>query len=195
MSFFRFCMRYPEDCKVRGVQSGEEPVTLTKERKAELAKVNRDVNRAITPHENDNGVMEEEWLVAPREGDCHDYAVTKRHELLARGWPSSSLLLAEVVVASGEHHLVLVVRTREEDVVLDNLNWNVRPVSQIHYQWVRAQQAGNPKFWSTDQCGACCTCRNECAVVPARFDFKLCGSCSAQSRCQLSLQQSTRPVC
>ena len=148
MSFFRFCMRYPDDCKVRGVQSGEEPVALTKERKAELEKVNRDVNRAITPHENDNNVLEEEWLVAPRRGDCHDYAVTKRHELLARGWPSSSLLLAEVVVASGEHHLILVVRTREEDVVLDNLNWNLRSVEHIPYQWVRAQQTGNPKFWS-----------------------------------------------
>lgn len=143
MAFFRFCMRYPEDCKVRGMQLGAEPVTLTKERKAELAKVNRDVNRAIVPQE-----MGEEWMVAPREGDCHDYAVTKRHELLARGWPSSSLLLAEVIVPSGEHHLVLVVRTREEDVILDNLNWNLRSVAQIPYQWVRAQQAENPKFWS-----------------------------------------------
>lgn len=148
MAFFRFCIQYPEDCKVRGTQSGAEPVTLTKERKAELTAVNRDVNRAIAPQEDFNGVTAEKWVVAPRAGDCHDYAVTKRHELLARGWPSSSLLLAEVVVASGEHHLVLVVRTREEDVVLDNLNWNVRPVAQIHYQWVRAQQAENPKFWS-----------------------------------------------
>ena len=57
-------------------------------------------------------------------------------------------MLAEVVVPSGEHHLVLVVRTREDDVVLDSLSWTVRPVSQIHYQWVRAQQAKNPKFWS-----------------------------------------------
>ncbi len=125
------------------------PVELTKARMAELVKVNRDVNRAIRPQANTNGVLAEEWLVSPREGDCNDYAVTKRHELLARGWPSRSLLLAEVVVASGEHHLVLVVRTREDDLVLDNLNWNVRPVSQIGYQWVRAQQASNPKFWST----------------------------------------------
>jgi predicted transglutaminase-like cysteine proteinase len=44
---------------------------------------------------------------------------------------------------------VLVVRTRDEDLVLDNLNANVRPVSQVHYQWVRAQQQKNPKFWST----------------------------------------------
>lgn len=148
MAFMRFCIRYPQDCKVPRMEFRPAPVTLTKARKAELAKVNRDVNRAIRPRENLNGVTAEEWLVAPRNGDCNDYAVTKRHELLARGWPSHSLLLAEVVVASGEHHLVLVVRTREDDFVLDSLSWTVRPVSQIHYQWVRAQQTGNPKFWS-----------------------------------------------
>lgn len=93
--------------------------------------------------------MAEQWLVAPRYGDCNDYAVTKRHELLAHGWPSHSLLLAEVEVAWGEHHLVLVVRTREDDLVLDNLKSDVRPVSQITYRWVRAQQMENPKFWST----------------------------------------------
>ncbi len=148
MAFVRFCMRYPEDCKVHKMQFRGTPVTLTKTREAELAKVNRDVNRKIAPQENVKGVIEEKWMVAPREGDCNDYAVTKRHELLARGWPSSSLLLAEVIVPSGEHHLVLVVRTREEDVTLDSLNWNLRPVSQIPYHWVRAQQVGNPKFWS-----------------------------------------------
>jgi predicted transglutaminase-like cysteine proteinase len=148
MAFMRFCIRYPQDCKVHQMAFRPAPVTLTKAREAELAKVNRDVNRAIRPQENLSGLMAEEWLVAPRAGDCNDYAVTKRHELLARGWPSRSLLLAEVVVGSGEHHLVLVVRTREDDVVLDSLSWTVRPVSQIHYQWVRAQQAGNPKFWS-----------------------------------------------
>jgi predicted transglutaminase-like cysteine proteinase len=126
-----------------------ELVSLTKLRRAELVKVNRDVNHTITPHEKTNDVSAEEWLVSPREGDCKDYAVTKRHELLARGWPSSSLLLTEVVVASGEHHLVLVVRTRENDLVLDNLNENVHLVSQISYHWVRAQYAKNPKFWST----------------------------------------------
>ncbi len=149
MAFVRFCNRYPQDCKIGKMAFRPTPVTLTKARRAELAQVNRDVNREIVPQENNNGVMAEEWLVAPRKGDCNDYAVTKRHKLLARGWPSRSLLLSEVIIPSGEHHLVLVVRTREEDVVLDNLSQTVRPVSQIHYQWVRAQQAGNPKFWST----------------------------------------------
>ena len=148
VAFVRFCMRYHEDCKVSPMGSDRAPIPLTKARLAELAKVNQDVNRAIKPEANLGGVMAEEWLVAPRQGDCNDYAVTKRHELLARGWPSHSLLLTEVVVASGEHHLVLVVRTSEDDFVLDNLSAHVRPVSQIAYEWVRAQQIENPKFWA-----------------------------------------------
>jgi predicted transglutaminase-like cysteine proteinase len=149
MAFMRFCVKYPKDCETRHMAFRPRPAALTAERKAELATVNRTVNLAIRPQANDNGVIREEWSVSPLEGDCNDYAVTKRHELLARGWPSRLLLLAEVVIPSGEHHLVLVVRTRENDLVLDNLNLNVRPISQVHYQWIRAQQEKNPKFWST----------------------------------------------
>lgn len=149
VAFIRFCDRYPEDCKNRQPEFEQTPITLTQARLAELAKINRDVNLSIKPEPNLAGVIGEEWLVSPRHGDCSDYAVTKRHELLARGWPSRSLLLAEVVTPSGEHHLVLIVRTREHDLVLDNLNWDIRPVSQIGYQWIRAQQEDNPRFWST----------------------------------------------
>lgn len=149
MAFVRFCKRYPQDCRVSRMAFRPKPVELTRARKAELVMVNREVNHAIKPQENVNGVMAEEWLVSPRAGDCNDYAVTKRHRLLARGWPSRSLLLAEVVIPSGEHHLVLVVRNREDDLVLDNLNPRVRPAAQIPYEWVRAQETKNPKFWST----------------------------------------------
>ena len=130
MAFMRFCMRYPEDCTVRRMAFRPRPVVLSDARRAELVKVNRDVNRAIRPQANANGVTGEEWRVSPGQGDCNDYAVTKRHELLARGWPSRSLLLVEVVIPSGEHHLVLVVRTHEDDLVLDNLNPSVRSVSR-----------------------------------------------------------------
>ena len=149
VAFVRFCVRYQEDCKVSPRGSDRAPIPLDR-RPGWLSsqKVNQHVNRAIKPEANLGGVMGEVWLVAPRQGDCTDYAVTKRHELLARGWPSHSLLLTEVVVASGEHHLVLVVRTSEGDFVLDNLSAHVRPVSQIAYEWVRAQQIENPKFWA-----------------------------------------------
>ena len=72
----------------------------------------------------------EKWLINPSHGDCNDYAVSKRSELLARGWPTRALLLSEVVTAWGEHHLVLVVRSSAGDLVLDNLTTQIRPWSR-----------------------------------------------------------------
>jgi hypothetical protein len=69
-------------------------------------------------------------LIAPKTGNCNDYAVTKRHELLSRGWPSRALLLAEVIVPSGERHLVVVVRVKQGDFVIDNRNADIRPLEQ-----------------------------------------------------------------
>ncbi|WP_424578784.1 transglutaminase-like cysteine peptidase [Bradyrhizobium sp. USDA 241] len=54
--------------------------------------------------------------------------MSKRHELLRRGWPARVLLLSEVVMRSGEHHLVLLVRTSSGDFVLDNLTPRVKRV-------------------------------------------------------------------
>lgn len=142
-----FCLRYPDDCEVRGVDFRRRNFALTPERWGELNAVNREVNRDIIA---DTGVTDE-WLIAPEIGDCKDYAVTKRHELLARGWPSRALLLSEVVVPSGEHHLVLVVRTTSGDLLLDNLNANIRPAAATYgqYQWLRIELPQNPKLWVT----------------------------------------------
>jgi predicted transglutaminase-like cysteine proteinase len=45
--------------------------------------------------------------------------------------------------------LVLVVRTNEGEVVLDNLDANIQPVQTVPYRWVRIQSTGNPNFWFT----------------------------------------------
>ena len=154
MAHIAFCLRYRQECEVHGIDFRRRNIALTVERLNELKSVNLEVNRNITPQPNLGGVATEEWLVSPAAGDCNDYAVTKRHELLARGWPSRALLLSEVVVPSGEHHLVLVVRMRdvdqaaEIDLVLDNLNSNLRPVGLTPYQWVRMESPNNPNYWS-----------------------------------------------
>ena len=148
MAFIRFCGRYPKDCQVHETANAPDTMTLTDSRWRELVRVNRVVNKAIKPKANRSGVMAEEWLIFPRSGDCNDYAVTKRHLLLATGWSSHSLSLAEVVIPSGEHHLVLIVRTRENDLVLDNLDPRIRTVAHTPYQWIRAQSTSNPTFWS-----------------------------------------------
>jgi len=146
MAYTMFCVSNADDCRAPRFVFRPHGVTLTPERYDELVSVNREVNRSIVPRA-ETGI--ETWRVAPTAGNCHDYAVTKRHELLARGWPSKALILAEVVTASGEHHLVLVARTHDGDLVLDNLSATVRPMALTRYQWVRAQSPKNPNFWST----------------------------------------------
>lgn len=148
MAHTRFCLDFPSDCKVPKLQFRSSLVKMTLARRAELAKINTKVNQTIRPEPNTEGLAGEKWLIAPEAGDCNDYAVTKRHELIARGWPLRALLLAEVVVASGEHHLVLVVRTNEGDLVADNLNSNIRNWSKVGYEWVRIQTPANPIYWA-----------------------------------------------
>lgn len=145
----RFCLKYPADCRVQKIVFRGGSIDLTAERRAELVRVNAEVNRAIRPMNMHEGVAGEKWLISPRFGDCNDYAVTKRHKLLARGWPARNLLLAEVVTTWGEHHLVLVVRTREGDVVADSLNKTIRNWSKTPYRWVRVESPANPVFWTT----------------------------------------------
>lgn len=150
MAYIRFCLRYQNDCKVHHVDFDGRPIALTLQSWNELNTTNRQVNHDIIPQLHASDATHDQWYISPRAGDCADYAVTKRHELLSRGWPSQSLLLAEVVVPSGEHHLVLVVRTQNADLVLDNLNENIRTVAMTRpqYQWIRVESPVNPMFWS-----------------------------------------------
>jgi predicted transglutaminase-like cysteine proteinase len=148
-----FCLKYPDDCAVHGIDFRHRKIALTPQRWSELNSVNRDVNGAIIPEITPGDAVTEEWVIAPPAGDCKDYAITKRHELLARGWPSRALLLAEVIVPSGEHHLILVVRLAETDLVLDNLTPDIRTVAMTYheYHWVRMETPRNPKFWARVQ--------------------------------------------
>jgi predicted transglutaminase-like cysteine proteinase len=149
MAHARFCLQYPEDCQVRHMAFRRNRVALTPKLWAELIEVNAAVNRRIVPQRNDDGLAGEKWLLSPARGDCHDYAITKRHDLLARGWASRALLFAEVVTPLGDHHLVLVVHVNEGDFVADNLNANVRPWFKARYQWVKMQSPRSPRFWAT----------------------------------------------
>jgi predicted transglutaminase-like cysteine proteinase len=149
MAYTQFCLRYSDQCKPQTLLFRGGPVRLTAERWGDLKSVNQTVNRTIIPERNTEGLAGEKWLIGPSHGDCNDYAVTKRFELLERGWPTRALLLSEVVTSWGEHHLVLVVRTSGGDLVLDNLTAQIRPWAQAPYQWVRIQTPKNPNYWAS----------------------------------------------
>jgi predicted transglutaminase-like cysteine proteinase len=147
MAYTQFCLRYPGECRAGKIFRGG-PVQLSVSRRIELARVNDVVNARIVPEANQQGLAGEIWLINPYRGDCNDYAVTKRHELMLRGWPARALLLSEVVTVSGEHHLVLVVRTLDGDLVLDSLTDRIKPWFKSPYRWVRMQLPSASKYWT-----------------------------------------------
>jgi predicted transglutaminase-like cysteine proteinase len=110
--------------------------------------VNHTINMSIIPASKSYGSnLADGWTIAPNIGDCNDYAVTKRHELLESGLPSRALRLAVVKTASGIGHLVLVVATTRGDLVMDNLTEAIRPWQSTSYQWLKIQSVTDAKFW------------------------------------------------
>jgi predicted transglutaminase-like cysteine proteinase len=143
----RFCLRYPADCRSGSEQANR--VELNTQTMQLLDRVNRDVNLSITPRVKNYGRdLEDSWTIAPDTGDCNDYAVTKRHDLLESGLPSSALRLSVIKTASGVGHLVLVVATTNGDVVMDNLTASILPWQITDYQWLKIQSANDPRFWN-----------------------------------------------
>ena len=142
-----FCLNYPTECE-RSARS--ELWDYSRLRYDELDDINRRINTRIVPErQHSDRVYDTLWRVNPSSGDCNDYAVTKRHELLRKGWPSSSLLLAEVVLKTGQHHLVLIARMNGIEFVLDNLNYQLTPldVARTEYRLTKVSSEHNPRFW------------------------------------------------
>jgi predicted transglutaminase-like cysteine proteinase len=148
LSHTSFCIRYPDDC-ARTESTAALPASLDgRWRKMKL--VNDSVNAAIAPKAKPDR-FHAHWAIRPLEGDCNDFSVTKRHELLNAGWPSSSLLLAEVrLISTGEHHLILIVRGHRADWVLDNLKPEIvrLAATRDEYALVRIESSENPRYWT-----------------------------------------------
>jgi predicted transglutaminase-like cysteine proteinase len=142
----RFCLRYPSDCKSDATES--ERIELNVDTLELLKGVNHSVNTTIIPISKVYGSnLGEGWTISPETGDCNDYAVTKRHELLESGLPSKALRLSVVKTISGIGHLVLVITTTKGDIVMDNLTEAIRPWQSTDYQWIKIQSAVDYKFW------------------------------------------------
>lgn len=140
----RFCQRYPADCEPNS--RADELVELNSETFGLLKRENHQVNAAIVSVRKGDG-LDASWTLAPKRGDCNDYAVTKRHELLQRGLPSSAMRLAVVRTTEGEGHLVLVVATRKGDLILDNLTDEIRSWKETEYRWLKIQSRNDPHYW------------------------------------------------
>lgn len=135
------CLKYPEEC--RG--GGKSKVAADAAIMAKLKRINAAVNSSIRPRHDSGGT--DVWTIGASAGDCEDYVMTKRRQLIKAGLPASSLRVAHVKTRSGQDHAVLVVRTSKGDLVLDNLTGTIKPMSQTGHR-VISMQGANPKHWS-----------------------------------------------
>jgi predicted transglutaminase-like cysteine proteinase len=133
--------------------SAAQPLVLDKAVGALLKAVNRRVNRDVRPKSDLElfGAAEQWSLPVERNGrlygDCEDFALAKRHELIAAGLPVSALSLAVVRTRRGQPHAVLLVTTDRGEMVLDNLSVSVKPWTRVGYRWIMRQSAGDSMQW------------------------------------------------
>ena len=130
-----FCIGHASNC----ASGTNKPLQYTQKLVNDLASVNLTINKTIKPV-NDVGDV---WSVNVSQGDCEDYALTKRAKLEAMGYNAGSLRMA-VTRAYGQYHAVLVVKTTKGDFVLDNLHDNVR--SRNSYN-ILSQEGKNSEVW------------------------------------------------
>jgi predicted transglutaminase-like cysteine proteinase len=143
-AFKPFCAKEKSLCSTNGASKVLE---LTRARKAELAKVNASVNRRVAERSDlETTGKADDWRVPGAKGDCEDFAILKKRELVARGWPNSVLLLT-VARSGGEGHTVLTVRTNEGDLILDNRTSAIRDWSRTPYRYFARQSQSNGKNW------------------------------------------------
>lgn len=111
-----------------------------------LGEVNRRVNRTV------------HWRADPFErwerpsgrrpvGDCEDFAIEKRAQLIDAGIPPEDLFYLIGYLPGVGLHAVLAAHTVDGDFILDNrtnalLAWGDGP-----YTWILRQAQGNPREW------------------------------------------------
>lgn len=145
---YEFCKSHPKECKTK--THGDVRVQLTKRNWQALIDINYRANKNIVAvTDADLYGAEEHWTYPSHAGDCEDYVLQKRIELMAQGWPASALLITVVLQPNGEGHAVLTVRTDRGDLILDNLEDKVKLWSDTPYTYIKRQSKNHTGKWET----------------------------------------------
>ncbi|MEM7215659.1 MAG: transglutaminase-like cysteine peptidase [Pseudomonadota bacterium] len=144
---YNYCKSYRADCQI--ISWRTKAPELTRERWDDLVEVNAYSNSTIAPYTDQEIYnVEEHWAYPESYGDCEDYVLMKRHMLMQRGWPASSLLITVVRQPNGEGHAVLTVRTDKADYILDNLDGKIRPWHETPYTYLKRQDVKHSGRWT-----------------------------------------------
>lgn len=144
---YEFCQREKGECSQK--TASKAPVQLTRALWAKIVQVNNAVNVAVEPRTDMEVWGVEEYWSYPTKGvgDCEDYVLEKRRQLMKMGFPAGSLLITVVRQPNGDGHAVLTVRTDLGEYVLDNLEGRVLAWNETPYTYIKRQSETNSGVW------------------------------------------------
>ncbi|MBS0295146.1 MAG: transglutaminase-like cysteine peptidase [Proteobacteria bacterium] len=126
----------------------------TPETRTLVERVNRQVNQAIV-EQSDMATygVKDYWAIPTlkgkdRYGDCEDYVLMKRRDLIVAGLPPEAMFIALARTREGREHAVLILATDRGELVLDSLTAWIVPWPQAPYRWLQRQRPGSPFDWS-----------------------------------------------
>lgn len=146
---YEFCNRQPGECAIRLRDNG--PQKVNDALLATIGRINMAVNTAIKPLSDYDIYGRDEFWTYPDQGvgDCEDYVLEKRRLLAAEGISLSNLLITVLRKPDGEGHAVLTVRTDRGDIILDNLNDELRAWHKTGYRFLKRQASTHTGRWVT----------------------------------------------
>ena len=141
-----FCNSHKSEC---GAYDRVEPAApLTDATWQQLVSVNAYYNQSVVPvTDQDLYKVAEFWTYPNGYGDCEDFALAKRRDLINAGWHPSTLMIAVVKEANGNGHAVLLARTDRGDLVLDNQDGMIRVWNETPYKFIKRQSQANAGQW------------------------------------------------
>jgi predicted transglutaminase-like cysteine proteinase len=143
---YEFCKRTPSECADRS--GGSRPVELTRKLWDGIVAINHEVNATVAPRTDyEMWGREEYWSYPTDVGDCEDYVLEKRRQLMRIGVPASNLLITVVRQPNGDGHAVLTVETSLGDFILDNLESRVLAWTDTDYRYLKRQSNRNASVW------------------------------------------------
>ena len=157
-----FCERYADECDVNAFEPAS--VTLSAKLWRTLNAVNQKVNATIKPTtDQDHWGLVDRWdLPTDGRGDCEDIQLQKRKILVEQyGVPKRALRMTVVIDEQGEGHAVLMVRTDEGELILDNKRDAILPWHQTGYVFIKREGQDNRNWVSLGDVSSPVTTANQ----------------------------------
>lgn len=145
--YTEFCDNNPDECAPD--LGGANIIRLDERLYGLIAKINHEINHGLTEVSDvEHFNVADRWtLPIDGKGDCEDFQLKKRHDLIALGFPPQALMMSVVRDENDEGHAVLIVRTDRGDLVLDNRTDMIRDWTAAPYEFVKRQSQENPMIW------------------------------------------------